>query len=208
VLGDLVVSVFLLAPLTGLTLTPGWVYDRSAAKFYRENANDYLLSPEVRREKMVRNRRMDVNAIKLAGRSNFPSNTRSEALINYVHDSVRHAALLARPFLFADDGTPLDVRGIDLGYNVIDIDVNAANACGLVLQQTYYPRWRAEMPEYAPSAYKGVFLQTRLRAGENRVRLYYYWRDLFYEGVLSVVTLLVMGMVLFRIYRKNRVENF
>ena len=197
ILGDLVCSVVIMAPLTGLTRTSPGTYNASAARFYRSDAGDLLFATAGRIKEMgEHDPRRDVNAMKVVGRYNFPSSTRLEAYYAYVSDSCRYKKLINKDFLFSDNGTGLKVRAVELRYNSIFVDVDAADSCGMVLQQTYYWRWKAERPEYAPGIdSSGVFLRVPLKKGGNRVRLYYYSDDLAVEGVISVVVLVVIGIV-------------
>jgi hypothetical protein len=208
ILADLCLSVFTVAPLTGFTFTSPGTYNRSAAAFYQSDAKEFLMSPVVRAAKISKHDpRAEVNALKLTGRDNFPSNTRYDSFINYIRDSGRYDKLLSLPFVFADNGTGLQVRHIELGYNFIDIDVKAENNCRMVIQQTYHKRWKADRPEYAPSAYEGVFLQTPLRVGENKVRLFYYKKDLFVEAGISLAMLVVLGALILTGYRRKGAEK-
>ena len=168
ILTDLVVSAATLAPLTGLTSTSPKVYDRSAAEFYRSDARDYLASPEAKTAALEDfDKRKQVNAFKIAGRRDFPSYTKSDTFSNYVAADERYKRLFSLPFVFSDSGVQWRVEAIRLGYNFIDVDVRAEMACRMVLQQTYYPRWRAVDPAYTPSAYAGVLLQVPLKGGRT-----------------------------------------
>jgi hypothetical protein len=205
ILGDLMISVLAVAPLTGLSLTPPGVYNRSAAAFYRSSAGDVLLSPGKKlKEWESFDMRKQVKAFKITGIRDYPSHTRSDTFANYIAVDTRYRELLSLPFVFSDSGVQLRVDGIRLGYNFINVDVWAENSCRMVMQQTYYRRWKAADPNYKPFAYKGVFLAVPLRAGENRVRLYYYKWDLCIEGGISVVTLLVLGSIFFLRRVKSR----
>jgi hypothetical protein len=205
ILTDLVVSAATLVPLTGLTLTSPKVYDRSAADFYRSDARDYLESPTAKMAALRDfDKRKQLNAFKITGRRDFPSYTRSDTFFRYVADDERYKRLFSLPFVFSDSGTPLQVHAIRLGYNFIDVDVRTGVACRMVLQQTYYPRWRATDPAFTPSAYAGVFLQVALRKGENQVRLVYYKKDLYFEAGISVITLILSLGILLSRYRKRR----
>jgi len=205
ILGDLVCSVVMTTPLTGLTKTSPGTYNASAERFYSSDVKDLLFSSAGRiKEIRERDLRRDVNAMKIVGRNNFPSNTRLEAYYAYISDSNRYKNLIDKDFLFSDNGTGLKVRAVELGYNSIFVDVDAADTCGMVLQQPFYWRWKAERPEYVPGVYAGVFLRVPLKKGGNRVRLHYYSADLVVEGVISVIGILVAGSVLAVGVRKRR----
>jgi hypothetical protein len=206
VLADLIVSVLMTAPLTGFSLTPPGVYNRFATAFYGNAAEGSLFSPEAKlRSLRDYDRRSEVNAFKIPGRPVFPSNTRSDLFFEYMQTAGRRDSLLALPFVFADNGLRLAVRDIRLGYNFVDVDVEAADSCHMVFQETYYSRWKAVDPGYSVSAYRGVLLQVPLRAGRNHVQLYYYKSDLEIEAAVSIMTLLLLGGVVFRRYQKNGV---
>ncbi len=202
ILVDLVISVGIVAPLTGFTLTSPGVYNRSVAVFYHSDAGD-LLFDTAAKMKVIRgyDMRRQVNAFKVTGRWDFPSHTRSDTFANYIAVGRRYDSLLARPFVFAGNGVKLQVHRVRLGYNAIDVDVEAADSCQMVLQQTWYKRWRSA--EGVPSAYEGVFLSVPLKAGENRVHLFYYTRDLCIEAGVSILVLLVLiGVVIGRYWKR------
>ena len=193
VIADLVFCVWMVVPLTGLTLTSPAVYNASAAAFYRRAVPGFLLSPAAKMAAIRQHDpRREVNAMKMPGRPNFPSNTRSDTLFRYLGTDDNDRKMLSLPFVFSDNGVPLKVHAISLGYNFIDVDVHAGGDCRMVFQQTYYQRWKAVAPGRDPTAYQGIFLQTSLSTGENRVRLFYYKKDLFIEGCISALTLLGM----------------
>jgi hypothetical protein len=198
ILGDLMISVLFVAPWTGLSRTPPGVYNQSAAGFYRSSPEDVLMIPGKKLEKLKGfDQRKQVYAFKVTGIRYFVSHTRSDTFANYIDVDSRYRELLSLPFVFSDNGVRLRVDSIRLGYNFINADVWADDSCVMVMQQTYYRRWRAVDPDHKPFAYKGVFLAVPLRAGENRVRLYYYKWDLCMEAGISVVTLLVLGGIFF-----------
>jgi hypothetical protein len=204
VLADIVVSVFAMMPLAGLTITSPRTYDRSAAAFYREDAGAFLLIPGAGAERGDRrDRHTEVNAMKVTGRRNFPSHTLSQVYFDYVWGP-RYPAVASRPFVFATDSTRLRVSAIDLGYNYISVDVEAADSCQMLIRQTYYDRWRVRDGAYRLYQAEGGFMGVSLRPGVNRVRLYYYSGDLVVEGVISVVVLVVIGIVLVVGERKRR----
>ncbi|HTI93601.1 MAG TPA: hypothetical protein VL727_23545 [Puia sp.] len=207
ILADLVVSVLLVAPLTGFGLTRPRVYNTFAEHFYAFNANEQLMIPAAGREKLPVEDHSDVNAVKLILPARFPSNTRLDTFCRFVSDSGRYRELLEKPFVFSDDGTVLNVSHIELGYNYIHIDVRAEDSSQLVVQQTYHKRWRAERPEYNPLVWRGIYLQVPLKRGENRVRLYYYKRDLVIEAVISLGSLIVLAGILFGYYRRGRMRR-
>jgi hypothetical protein len=199
---DLVISVLTVAPLTGFTLTSPAAYNRTAARFYQSDPKDFLMIPAARTaERYTIDKHTGINAIKIIPRRNFPSNTRSEAFYDYVRDSSRFARLRSLPFVFAADSTALTVHTIELGYNDMHIDVTAKNNCVMVIEQTYHKRWRADRPEYAPGAYEGVFLAVALKKGDNQVGLFYYREDLVIEAIISIITLIILGIILLRRYR-------
>jgi hypothetical protein len=206
ILADLVVSAATLAPLTGLTLTPPKVYDRSAADFYRSDARDYLASPTAKVEALRDfDKRRQLNAFKITGLRDFPSYTKSDTFFRYVSNDERYNRLISLPFVFSDSGIRWKLHAIRLGYNYIEVDVQTEAACRMVLQQTYYPRWEATDPAYRPSPYAGVLMQVPLRKGENRVRLVYYKKDLYIEAGISVITLfLSLGVLLGRYWKRKR----
>jgi hypothetical protein len=173
------------------------VYNEAARRFYRSGFDFYAGTAEkVRRW----DPRREANAFKVVGRRNFPSNTRNDSLYRYIDLGDRYARLAALPFAWADNGSRLRFQTIRLGYSSIDLDVTADSACRMVLQQTYYSRWRSSDPRYTPSVYQGVLLQVPLMAGENHVRLYYYKTDLCAEAGISIVTLLVLAGTSLRRY--------
>lgn len=220
ILADLSLSTLTIAPLTGFTLTAPGVYNKFAEKFYQSDARDALAYPGERSEILPRrDPHTQINAFKSVSRRNFPSHTRMEVYYNYVLDKERCKKICSMPFVFAKDSTLLHVRDIELGYNFINVDVNAEDSCQMVIRQNYYSRWRSRGPEFAPSAWEGMFLQVPLRKGENRVRLYYYSRDLLVEAAISILTLFGLGIILFLRHRglfpqmrrnklKKRIENF
>lgn len=205
ILADLIVSVLTVAPLTGFSLTRPRAYNRFADRFYAFNVNEHLMVPAIGSRGLLSvDGHSRANAVKLIPRANFPSNTRLDTFYRYVSDRGRYEQLLARPFAFSADGTALRVSNIELGYNFISMDVNAEDSCLLVVQQTAHPRWRAERPEYTLSIYKGIYLQVGLRKGENKVRLYYYKKDLAIEAGISMVLLIALAGILFVYYRRGR----
>lgn len=197
---DLVGSILTVAPLTGFTVTSPARYDRSVAAFYRSDAGEFLSDTTGKVDRIrQRNRKKDVNVMKIVGRNNFPSHTQSDTFFNYVLDKERYDGMLAKPFVFAADSTPLDIRELRLEYNRIGAVVEAQRDCDLVIQQTYYHRWRSDQPEYQPFVYKGVFMAVRLRKGINRIMLYYDSEDLWVAWIISAATLLVLaGIVWFQ----------
>ena len=203
ILVDMVVSVLLVAPLTGFGITRPRVYNRFAEHFYAFNVNEQLMMPVAgSREKLVLDDHSEVNAVKLIPPANFPSNTRLDTFYRFVSDSGKYKELLGKPFVFSDGGTMLNVRHVELGYNYINIDVKAEDSCQMVVQQTWHQRWRAERPEYDPSVWMGIYLKIPLKEGENRVRLYYYKKDLVTEAAVSFGLLMVLAGILFVYYRQ------
>lgn len=200
VLVDLVMAVFTVIPVTSLSITPSSTYNRFASDFYTTDASKDLMVPvAAQRNSMVINPRTEVNALKLAIRPNFPSKTRLDTLYQYLKDPAHTSKLMSLPFLFTDDSTAIRVTRIDLRYNTINIDLIAADSCNLVLQQTFYQRWRSADPAHVPGIWQGVLLQVPLRKGENKVRLYYYHTDLLVESIIAVTVL--VGLLLGLLFR-------
>jgi hypothetical protein len=150
----------------------------------------------------------EVKAFKKIPRYYFPSQTRLDTFYHYVNDTSRLNKLLSLPFVFASNGTVLKVNDIKLAYNSIDVDVTAEDICQMVIQQTFYKRWRAKQGENTPTAYDGVLLQTALKKGENKIRLFYYQKDLVIEAVISLLTLVILGIVIISQYRKQLNPGF
>jgi hypothetical protein len=203
-LAELMISVFTVVPISGLTRTPPSTYDRFAKQFYESNVNDHLLIPASKSEVALDiDVRTELNAIKIIPRRNFPSHTHLDTFYHYINNTSRFNKLLSLPFVFASNGQTLEVNRIKLAYNSIEVDVTTEDSCQMVIQQTFYKRWRAEQPGNTPTAYDGVLLQTALKKGENKVRLFYYSKDLIIEAVISLLMLSILGIVIINQYRKQ-----
>jgi len=201
---DLILSVFILFPIMGLSRTRSSTYNAYADRFYSSTLQENILSPASGfRQSLNIDPRTELNALKLIPRRNFPSNTRLDTFYHYLMDDSRYNKLLSLPVAFAANGTILKINKIDLGYNHIDIDVTAPDSCQMVIQQTFYKRWKSESMENRLSAYKGILLQVTLKKGINRVRLFYYRTDLITESIISVSMLLVICFCIIIQYRKQ-----
>ena len=58
--------------------------------------------------------------------------------------------------------------------------------------------------ENAITNYKGILLKVKLNAGENKLRLYYYKKDLVIEYIISLTILIFSFLFIFYTqYKKN-----
>jgi hypothetical protein len=208
VAADLILSVFILFPIMGLSRTRPATYNAYADRFYRSSLRENLLSSPSENKRLLNiDPRTEVNVVKLIPRRNFPSNTRLDTFYRYLMDDSHYSKLLSLPVVFAANGAILKINKIDLGYNHINIDVTAPDSCQMVIQQTFYKRWKSENPENRLSAYKGILLQARLKKGINNIRLFYYKTDLMAEFIISISMLLAICVYIVVRYRRQRASS-
>jgi hypothetical protein len=201
---DLIISVFTVAPITGLSKTSSFVYNHFASDFYKTNTNDLLLLPEKRDKSLLEiDSHSEINALKLIPRNDFPSNTRNETFRRFLQDTSNFNFLFAKPFIFALDNSDLKIQNFELGYNFINAKVFTKNSCYAIIQQTFHPRWRSQYSEHRVTNYKGILLKIKLDAGENKLRLYYYKTDLQIEYLISLSALLFTVLYIFIQYKKH-----
>jgi hypothetical protein len=207
---DLIISVFLVAPLTGLSKTPNAVYNRFASDFYQASTNDFLLFPQTRKKSSLKiDPRTEVNALKVIPRNDFPSNTRLEGLWNFIQDSSNFNFLFSKPFLFPENEVKIEIKNFTLGYNFINADVFAKDSTYIIIQQTFHPRWRSMNKENTITNYKGIFLKVKLNAGENKLRLYYYKKELIIEYIISLSVLIFsLLFILYNQYKKSILKKY
>jgi len=83
------------------------------------------------------------------------------------------------------NGSKADITVIDSGLNQIMVDVSADSECFLVLSDTYYPGWKAEIDGKEAEIYRGnlLFRAIRVPKGASRV-VFKYEPCSFYIGMI------------------------
>jgi hypothetical protein len=83
------------------------------------------------------------------------------------------------------EGSNADITVIDLGLNRVAVDVSADSECLLVVSDTHYPGWKAEINGEEAKIYRGnlLFRVVRLPEGSSRV-VFKYQPFTFYIGMI------------------------
>lgn len=206
IVGDMLVSVFLTIPITGLSKVHPSVYNQYAEKFYNINANTDLLNV-VKANSAYLNSHNGLNAFKIIPNDSYTSNTHFESYFKYISDSNNYKKLLSSPFAFKNDSTQIQIEKINLGYNFIDIDVKADKSCQLIIQQNYYKRWKSRSANNKLSAYNNVLMQVSINKGANQIRLYYYADDILLESVISIICIILsFSYLIFQSRKKDLIK--
>lgn len=202
---DLIITVLSVAPLSGLSKTPNSVYNQFADNFYKPRTNEILLYPNLRNKQALNvDLHSEINAWKLIPRNDFSSNTRLDTLYRFMQDPKNFDFLYSKPFVFTEDNINIEVKNLELGYNYINADIYTKDTASLIIQQSFHQRWRSKHPENSISDYKAILLKVKLNAGENKLRLYYYKKDLLIESIISLsVLLFLISNIIYTYYKKK-----